>query len=131
MHLTTLRSSEHPLGRNDPSNSGSDGNSVTKIEPDALIRVRFLTSAQGGRNFDLVASNYGCPLFVDGLEDRGFDCRFVLSQAACIELGNEYEIEIKFLEPDKALAALEKGSRITLWEGRTIATGNVVEIFVS
>ncbi|NJM37555.1 MAG: hypothetical protein HC845_06650 [Akkermansiaceae bacterium] len=98
------------------------------MKPDALIRVRFLTSAEGGRKSDLFFSRYGCPMFIDGYDENGFDCRFILETDTHLEPGISHEIKIKFLNPDLALARLHEGASISLWEGRTIATGQVVAI---
>lgn len=98
------------------------------MKPDALIQVRFLTSAEGGRKSDLFFSRYGCPLLIEGNEENGFDCRFMLEADTHLELGISHEIKIKFLNPDLALANLQEGAAISLWEGRTIATGQVVSI---
>jgi len=97
------------------------------MKPDVLIQVRFLTSAEGGRAAGIFGSRYGCPLFVDG---QGFDCRFILKANTCLELGMTYDIKIKFLNPDLALPHLEEGTPISLWEGRTIATGQVISISI-
>lgn len=91
---------------------------------DALIRIRFFTTAEGGRKSDLFARHYGCPLFIDGYEEHGFDCRFMLDADTHLELGIAPDIKIKFLNPDLALAQLKKGVSISLWEGRTIAIGH-------
>ena len=91
--------------------------------PDAKITVRFLETQEGGRKSDVVASNYGCPLMVDG---EAFDCRFLPFQEDVYHLGRTYEIPIKFLSPDLALSHLSVGVRITLWEGKTIAAGTIL-----
>jgi hypothetical protein len=96
--------------------------------PDAQIQVRFLTTSEGGRKSDLFCSRYGCPLFIEGYEENGFDCRFLLEANTHFELGALYEIKIKFLNPELALAHLHIGAAISLWEGRTIAKGRVVSI---
>jgi hypothetical protein len=98
------------------------------MKPDAVIRVRFLTTAEGGRKSDLFFSRYACPMFIGGYEENGFDCRFLLEADTHFELGFSHEIKIKFLNPDSALARLHEGSSISLWEGKTIATGQVVAI---
>jgi hypothetical protein len=47
--------------------------------PDAIVEVRFKTTAEGGRRRPLSGAEYfGCPLFVDG---EAFDCRFWLINA--------------------------------------------------
>ena len=89
------------------------------MKPDALIRIRFLTSA-------IDADRYGCPLMVN---HQGFDCRFVLEAPTRFDLGGSYDIPVKFLRPELALAEINEGVTISLWEGKTIGTGQLLKIF--
>jgi hypothetical protein len=90
---------------------------------DAVIRVRFLREAEGGRRTDISGSSYGCPLFISG---QAFDCRFLDATEDGYCLGHEYTIPIKFLTPNLALPLLGIGQKISLWEGKTIAEGMVL-----
>ena len=96
------------------------------MKPDALIKVRFKTKTEGGRQGPIVIGErpYGCPLFVDG---EAFDCRLLIT-AQTLMLGETYELPIKFLNPDLALPRLSPGKAVKLWEGNDIATGEVVRI---
>jgi hypothetical protein len=38
------------------------------MKSDAIIKIRFKTTAEGGRQGAVVGKFYGCPLFVDGEE---------------------------------------------------------------
>lgn len=90
---------------------------------DAVIRVRFLLETEGGRKTDISGSAYGCPLFIG---DQAFDCRFVYTSETVYCLGHEYTIQIRFLFPNLAVPLLRVGQKISLWEGKTIAEGNVI-----
>ena len=68
------------------------------MKPDAIINVRFLTTAEGGRNTAVEGQFYACPLFVD---NEGFDCRLLL-EGRRLELGSAYEVPIKFLYREQA-----------------------------
>ena len=94
------------------------------MKADAIITVRFFTSAEGGRKTSITGSKYGCPLIIN---NQGYDCRFALDDIS-IELGNEYTIPIAFLVPEEALKKLRIDSKISLWEGKVIAIGSVIEI---
>lgn len=96
------------------------------MKPEAVIRVRFLTTEEGGRKSPIEGDKYGCPIMVN---EHGFDCRFILDGGARFELGESYEISVKFLNPDLALKELREGIEISLWEGKTIARGEVVKTF--
>lgn len=95
------------------------------MKPHATVKVRFLTESEGGRKRPISANSFGCPMLVD---DRGFDCRFVLNKAQTFELGSTYLIDVQFLSPSEAMNALMVGKQIKFWEGKVIAEGEVVEL---
>lgn len=97
------------------------------MDKDATIFVRFLTAEEGGRQTSIESDRYGCPLMID--DKQGFDCRFVLDRVTVFELGKEYEIAVKFLNPGDALKKLHGGDEIYLWEGKRIGVGTVKRIF--
>ncbi|MEO7255496.1 MAG: hypothetical protein ABIZ64_14820 [Casimicrobium sp.] len=86
-------------------------------------RIRFFTAAEGGRTTDLEGARYGAPLFVGG---EGFDFRFNLPDARVL-LGKWVEVELMFLYPDLALPKLPADTRFTVWEGKTVAEGIVLQ----
>lgn len=96
------------------------------MKPDAIIKVRFKTTTEGGRQGPIVIGErlYGCPFFVDG---EWFDCRLLIN-AKTLVLGETYELPIKFLNPDMALPKLSPGKSVKLWEGKDIAIGEVVRL---
>jgi len=94
------------------------------MKPDAIINVRFLTAAEGGRNAAVEGQFYACPLFVD---NEGFDCRLLL-EGRRLELGSTYEVPIKFLYRELALPKLAAGKEVLLWEGRSVAKAQVVKV---
>ena len=99
------------------------------MKPDAIIKVRFKTTAEGGRHGDIVIPprpehHYGCGLFVD---QEAFECR-LLVDGRTLQLGETYELPVKFLNPDLALPKLSPGQTVRLWEGKDIAAGEVVRL---
>lgn len=92
--------------------------------PDAIIRVRFKTATESGRNTAVEGNFYACPLFIDG---EAFDCRLFLSGKR-LELGEYYEVPVKFLNRDVVLPKLVVGKEIVLWEGKDVAIGNIVAL---
>jgi hypothetical protein len=96
------------------------------MKPDAIIKVRFKTTAEGGRQGPIVIAEkpFGCPLFIG---EEAFDCRLLI-EAQTLSLGETYELPVKFLAPDLALPKLSPGKAVKLWEGRDIATGEVVRL---
>lgn len=94
------------------------------MQPDAVIQIRFKTTAEKGRQAAVSGNVYGCPLFVDG---EAFDCRLYL-EGRTLDLGKTYEVGVKFLNPQLAMPHLSPGKAISLWEGKEIAIGEVVRL---
>lgn len=91
---------------------------------DAVVSVRFLPSAEGGRRSEIVGQLYACPLFVAG---RAFECRLLLQEGRAV-LGESYELPVAFLCPEEALAVANVGDDVSLWEGKTIARGRILRV---
>lgn len=91
---------------------------------DAVIRVRFLTSAEGGRQTDVTGEDYSCPMFID---DKAFDCRVSL-EGTRIVLGRTYDLPVRFLDRAAALPLLTSGKSVKLWEGKFVADAEIVEL---
>ncbi len=94
------------------------------MNPDAIVRLRFLTSAEGGRSTGVRGPFYNCPLIVGG---SAFDCRMLLNEHD-FKLGNTYEVGVKFLDSERALQALPIGTKFAIWEGRKVGSGEVVAL---
>jgi hypothetical protein len=92
------------------------------MNPDITIELRFKTNAEGGRAGPVVGKHFGCAMFISG---EAFDCR-LLTEGGTLELGQTYEVPVKFLNADLALPKLMPGKEISLWEGKEIATGKVL-----
>lgn len=101
----------------EPSEPGSD----------LVLHVRFLTTAEGGRTTDIApeVDHYSCPI------DRGdptmYDCRVWL-RGRTLRPGETYEVEASLLDPDAWLDRFVVGDAVALWEGRTVATGEVAAV---
>ena len=104
------------------------------IQPDALIRVRFLTPEEGGRKTPVIVTwtqgqqtGYGCPMRING---SLHDFRTLISKNTTYVPGKTYGLNIKFLCSETVLPKLHIGLEVELWEGKTIATGFVEKINV-
>lgn len=91
---------------------------------DATIRVRFLTTTEGGRQTDVAGDVYGCPMVIDG---EAFDCRLYLGGKTLI-LGETYDIPVNFLNRELILPRLAPSKHVRLWEGKYVADAEVVRI---
>jgi hypothetical protein len=100
------------------------------MTPDIIIEVRFKTPAEGGRKTavgsadGVVVDYYSCPLIVDG---EAFDCRLLLERRR-LELGQIYDVPVKFLNPQLVLPKLTQGKDVLLWEGKEVAIGKVLRV---
>lgn len=94
------------------------------MKPDAVIRVRFKRTDEGGRQGPVVRETYHCMFIVDGVT---FDCR-LYPQGRTLELGVEYEVPVRFLSPDLVVPRLAPGRLITLREGKEVASGQIVSV---
>ena len=89
---------------------------------DITIAVRFKTTAEGGRSGPVIGKHFSCPMFISG---EAFDCRLLI-EGRTLELGETYEVPVKFLNADLALPKLKVGKEIALWEGKEVAAGRVL-----
>jgi hypothetical protein len=90
------------------------------------LRFRFYTTNEGGRRTPVGGPEvgfYSCPLIYD---DQAFDCRILLSGDA-LQLGETYERPIVFLSRAEALRWFPLGRELTLWEGRPVGQGELIE----
>jgi len=94
-------------------------------EPDAIVEIELFATQDGGRHSALPLPQYGCPVEISG---EYFDCRVDLSEVGEILPGGKARVPIKFLYPEFVKPLLKFGLQFTLWEGRTIGSGRVVEV---
>jgi hypothetical protein len=90
------------------------------------LRFSFYTTIEGGRRTPVGGPQvgfYSCPLIYD---DHAFDCRILLNGDA-LQLGETYERPIVFLSRAEALRALPLGRELTMWEGRPVGQGELIE----
>ncbi|HEX4059263.1 MAG TPA: hypothetical protein VHX87_13225 [Galbitalea sp.] len=93
---------------------------------DAVLRVRFLTRAEGGRK-DAVnppSGFYSCTLF-GGNDATGYDARIVLAGLRA-ELGEIYKLPAIFLCPELVLEQFPVGTEFRIVDGRKVIGRGVV-----
>lgn len=94
------------------------------MKPDAVIEIRLKNTEEGGRKGAVIGDFHGCVLLIDG---EAFDCRLIL-RGRRLELGETYEVAVKFLNRDLVAPKLAVGKPLSLWEGKEIATGTVLSL---
>jgi hypothetical protein len=92
--------------------------------PDFIAQITFLPTSEGGRTSSTSSAWYGCPLGIDG---QFFDARIDLSALGAISPGQSVVAPIKLLNPELALNHFTVGSTFTMFEGRTIGSGMVIQ----
>lgn len=95
------------------------------MKPDAILRLRFSTTAEGGRSAAVQGPTYSCPLVIDSF---AFDCRLIFSEDR-LDLGSFYEVGVKSLDSAGALSRLTAGTKVSIWEGRIVGWAEVLTVF--
>lgn len=96
-------------------------------------KITFLSTKEGGRSQPISVMTFGCPAYIEGvpeLAEHAYDCRLLISELGKpISPGDVIDrLPMMFLSSDEVLPHLHKGTRFTLWEGKTIASGEIVSI---
>lgn len=94
-------------------------------QPHVIAEIELLTTDEGGRRTVLTAEQYGCPFSFEG---EYFECRVDLSAVGPLAPGGRARAPIRFFHPELVVPRLSPGASFTLWEGRTIGRGKVVEV---
>jgi hypothetical protein len=94
-------------------------------QPHLIADLKLLTTEEGGRRTVLSADQYGCPF---GFEGEYFECRLDLSNVGPIAPGGHAQVPVRFFHPELVVPRLAPGTSFTLWEGKTIGLGTVVEV---
>ena len=93
--------------------------------PDIIASIQFLRPEEGGRTKPLSGTVFKCPF---EFQNEKFDCGLHLGGDKIIPPGAHITVPITFLFPGYVKPRLRVGSRFTLWERGTIASGIVEEI---
>ena len=85
---------------------------------DAVLRVRFMTCAEGGRKDAVKPSSGFYPCTLVGPNDTtGYDARIIFAGWPA-QLGETYELPALFLSPELALEHFPPGSQFRIMDGR-------------
>jgi len=99
---------------------------MIKIQPEALVQVRMLPSARGGRDGPTPANEYGCIMVIDGIN---LDVRLRVDRAGPLRPGETVDVEVNFLNPDLARRYLKVGKTFRLRETTVIGDGEIIKIY--
>ena len=93
--------------------------------PDAVLDLELLPTEHGGRSLPTPDTFLGCPFVFEG---ELFDCRLDFSDIGPLNPGARARVPVVFLSPALIVPRLRRGSSFTIWEGRPIGQGAVVEV---
>jgi hypothetical protein len=93
-----------------------------------LAEARLIPTESGGRKTPITTVLYGCPF---GIGTEFFDMRIDLSGAVSLSPGQTARVPMAFVCPHLVLPRLRVGMEFTLWEGKTIGWGTVIEIYAN
>lgn len=98
--------------------------------PDAIARISLFGSDRNGRRTAIPPNRFRCPVFFGEQRKEANDCMFLLDLIG-VGLdpgGAEREVPIKFLSRESVAENIRPGVRFTLWEGRDIGVGEILEV---
>jgi len=98
----------------------------TSVEPEIIVEITLLPTEAGGRSCAISGGEYRGVLGV-GLEN--FSVRFFVPIECSLSLGETQRFGVQFLFPEAALPYFSVGVTFTVWEGREIGCGRVLEVF--
>ncbi|WP_416391617.1 hypothetical protein NR756_02685 [Alloalcanivorax xenomutans] len=100
---------------------------------EVFAKITLLSAKEGGRKQAIPLMSFGCPIYIENtpeLAGHAYDCRLLVQEYGSPILPGETvkKIKIVFLSPNEVIPLLKIGTRFTLWEGKTIAYGEIISI---
>lgn len=96
--------------------------------PDIVAKVRFYSTAEGGRLGPIVATKIFKCIFV--LPWGNFDCGLMVEGISPLEPGKSATVPVMFLVPDLLRGRLRVGDKFQLRELKTIADGVIESVLL-
>lgn len=94
-------------------------------KPEIIVEITLLPSAGGGRKGAIPKGKYPG---VFGVGEDHFSIRFYVDNDEGFELGQTQHFGVQFLIPEIALKHFPVGAEFTVWEGKVIGKGRVLEV---
>jgi len=89
-------------------------------------KIEFFETKDGGREGSTRKGSFGCIFVMDEVNN---DCVLMLGDDVSVSPGQTVIVSVAFLAPDLVVPRLEPGKKFFLRELRSIAEGEVLEIF--
>lgn len=99
-----------------------------KDRQDIVANLRLYSTAEGGRLGPVIAERVFKCVFV--FRGEYFDCGLLMSGIDPIHPGQHVKVPIQFLVRELLDGRLAQGDKFQLWEGKTIADGEIESVFL-
>ena len=98
---------------------------TTAVTPEIVVEITLLQTEVGGRKSPILQGEYRGVL---GVGEEHFSVRLFVPLEDGIAPGQVQQFGVQFLVPQAALPHFPIGVSFTLWEGRVIGHGQVIEV---
>jgi hypothetical protein len=95
------------------------------IKPEIVVELSLASPENGGRLSSMVTGEYRGVL---GVDDKHFSVRWFVPVAGLDPGGSSGTLGVQFLNPEAALPHFPVGAKFSVWEGRVIGSGRVLEV---
>lgn len=95
------------------------------VAPEIVVEITLLPSEAGGRNSAILQGEYRGIL---GVGSENFSVRFFAPLEDGFSPNQTQRFGVQFLVPEAALPHFPVGTTFTVWEGRVIGNGRVLEV---
>lgn len=95
------------------------------VVPEIVVEITLLPSEAGGREGAILQGEYRGVL---GVGPENFSVRFFVPLADGFSPSQTQRFGVQFLVPEAALPHFPVGAAFTVWEGRVIGNGRVLEV---
>ena len=95
------------------------------VSPEIIVEITLLPPETGGRKGAILHGEYRGVL---GIGPENFSVRFLVPFAEGFSPSQTQQFGVQFLFPEAALPYFSVGTSFTVWEGRVIGNGRVLEV---
>lgn len=95
------------------------------VTPEIIVEITLLPSEAGGRASAIQHAEYRGVL---GVGAENFSVRFFVALSGGFSQNQTQQFGIQFLFPDAALPHFPVGAEFSVWSGRIIGNGRVLEV---
>ncbi len=95
------------------------------VTPEVVVEITLLSSEAGGRNGAILRGEYRGVL---GIGSDNFSVRFFVPLEGGLLPNQRTIFGVQFLVPEAALPHFAVGTTFTVWEGKVIGNGRVLEV---